>query len=153
MSFIGVNPKRNERLDSLRKPRATLLGIPAPLPPTICLEPSTKDTQTASIVVMKELKQRLKEQGPRGNREAVFREAAEKLRALAHETMGTGQPPIMLQFGEALYSGFVQDLMSSDDLHAFNTVWRIRGCVPATIMASKEARSWTYDLVERHRMI
>ena len=151
MSFIGANPKRNQRLDALRKSQVNLLGIPAPIPPLVGGD-SCKGAAGAEIV-REMFDRRLREMGPRADRAAIFREVEERVRSLWSRTLGTDQPPIMLTFGEPVYCAFIQDSMTPDDLQAFITGWKIRGCVPATILAHKEVRVWTYELVTTHRMI
>ena len=145
MGFLGVNPKRNRRLDTLRKTCVPLFGIPSPIPtyPGLELEQN----------IVKEFGRRLQNLDARENRAAVLKEQAVRFRAITRDGLGTNQQPFMLLFGESLYSAVIPDLMCADDLQAFMKVWMIRGYVPATITALKPGKYWTYSLEQDFKSI
>ena len=75
MGFLGVNPKRNERLDTLGKACVPVLGIPSPIP----MYPGLELEQN----VVKEFSRRLQKLGPRDSREAILKEQMDRFRAIA----------------------------------------------------------------------
>jgi hypothetical protein len=141
MSFLGVNPRRNPLLDTLRRPVAELRGIPAPYPTGL----ADVAGDEPPLNVLEELARRLTE--PRANRSAVMQEMRPKLMAQRLRVYGTTQPHVMLQFQDQLFVAFAPELMPPPDRGAFLTHWRIRGLVPANIEATKEERRWSYRLI------
>jgi hypothetical protein len=141
VGFLGVNPKRNARLDALGKPHVSLLGIPAPYG-----IPSTFGVLGSSALedLIAGLSKRREALGPRVNRQELLLDEKRQIDALTRDTFGTDQQPIMLLFGEALFSAFIPDLMSSDELQVFTNMWTVRGITPAKISAIKHGRHWTY---------
>lgn len=146
MSFLGVNPRHNERLDQLRRNEVNLLGIPAPIS---AYATPVAGGPSPSAGVSQDLAQELR-RGRRGEGAGLFEDAIERLAALRESMMGTTQPGIMLQFGEKLFVAFVADAMSPDELRAFGTFWRIRGLIPASIQARRQ-RFWQYELTSDWR--
>lgn len=142
MGFLGVNPRRNARLDTLRKSIVSLRGIPVPLPPTLAELPG----QAPREDVLQALQKRLKE--PRADRDRLYREALTKLEAQRPEIYGTAQQPMMLEFEEGLYTAFIPDLLTSEDARSFLSHWKLRGLVPAVLEASKTGSAWSYRFVE-----
>jgi hypothetical protein len=143
MGFLGVNPRRNVRLDALGKTRVTLLGIPAPYG-----LPSASGGLGSSALedLILELSQRREKLVHRVNRDDLSKDEKLRMDSLARDTFGTAQQPLMLLFEEALFSGFIPDLMSSDELQGFSNTWATRGFTPIKISAVKEGRYWTYTL-------
>jgi hypothetical protein len=143
MGFLGVNPRRNTRLDAVGKPRVALFGIPAPfgLP-----SPSALPGSSALEDLIVEFNRRRERLGPRLDREALVKHEKKQMDVLARDTFGTDQQPLMLLFGESLYSAFIPDLMSPDDRQAFINAWATRGFIPVAIEALKKGGYWTYEL-------
>jgi hypothetical protein len=93
-----------------------------------------------------ELSKRREKLGLRVHRDDLLLDEKVRIDALACDTFGTSQQPLMLAFDEAVFSAFIPDLMSPDELQVFSNTWVTRGFTPTKITAIKEGRYWNYIL-------
>jgi hypothetical protein len=137
--FSGSNPKKNKRLDMLRKPEILLLGFTAGAYPE----------KTGAIDIVKEMTRKLAAQGPRRDRMALAHEMKDRLRSAASDVFGTEQQPFVLYFGAGPFVMFIPDLMSADELQAFRQGVMIQGLKLAKVFARKTEGSWHFELSNR----
>ncbi len=147
MAYLGTNPRKHGRLDSLGRTAVMLAGIPAPLPPSLGTMPGDE----ARGQILKEASARLK--SPRADRQRILEDAAQKLRDSSESVFGTSQIPFMVQVDDDLFTTFIPDLMEDSERFSFYQNWRLRGLLPAEVEARKEGSIWKYRLSEKWRSV